>query len=286
MTLFKSWQFLKRSGQSLTINPLLAVIRRDHILFVLAICLINFSNLVLSLQPGDFAYKLVSSPLCRMTAGTVLTRGFLQINQLPAAAFTQIFLGKIVFSLKSTAQAYQSNVGSGSGSAGGSGSSPSNEKTSKTSADTGKYSKGHKSNKSNLSGSTAYDTIDIKKQGGYSSGSTSPQPRSPARVQLPRDWQHRLAEEDNFTRLPPAPLRTPPFSSLPIRPDSDMQELRHQRSRSSTGGILVGREVLSRSDEDVEKEDLEANSGLAAPASDYETRTGGKTPESAFGLAM
>lgn len=61
MTLFKSWQFLQRSGQSLTINPLLAVIRRDHILFVLAICLINFSNLVLSLQPGDFPYKLVGA---------------------------------------------------------------------------------------------------------------------------------------------------------------------------------------------------------------------------------
>ena len=63
MTLFKTWQFFKRSGQSVALNPLLAVIRRDHILFVLAICLINFSNLVLSLQPGDFPYKLVGYAL-------------------------------------------------------------------------------------------------------------------------------------------------------------------------------------------------------------------------------
>lgn len=171
-----------------------------------------------------------------------------------------------------------------------------NEKTSKGSADTGKYSKGHKSNKSNLSGSTAYEIVDIKKQTGSGeyvrSGNTSPQPRSPGRNQLPRDWQQRLAEESdntNYTRLPPAPLRTPPFSSMTLRTEADNAEpLRHQRSASSTDGIVIGREVYMKSDEEVSRRDVEkAESGLTAPVSDYETaRSGGRTPESAFGLAM
>jgi hypothetical protein len=59
MTLWKSAEYIKRSGQGVGLNPILHVIRRDHILFTLAICLINFTNLVLSLQPGSFPYKLV-----------------------------------------------------------------------------------------------------------------------------------------------------------------------------------------------------------------------------------
>ena len=57
-------------------------------------------------------------------------------------------------------------------------------------------------------------------------------------------------------------------------------------------GIVVGREVYMRSDEDLDKQEgLEAedksNPSLEVPQSEYETvRTGGRTPESAFGMAL
>ena len=58
MTLWKSVKQLGTS-KSMGITPILHVIQRDHILYTLAICLINFTNFVLVLQPGAWPYKLV-----------------------------------------------------------------------------------------------------------------------------------------------------------------------------------------------------------------------------------
>ncbi|KAK9899997.1 hypothetical protein P389DRAFT_6555 [Cystobasidium minutum MCA 4210] len=79
MTLYKSIQHIQatRAGG---VRSIMNIVQRDQIFFVLAICLINFSNLVLVLQRSSWPYRL--------------------INQLPAAAFTQIFLSRIIFSLK------------------------------------------------------------------------------------------------------------------------------------------------------------------------------------------
>ncbi|KAK9899998.1 hypothetical protein P389DRAFT_207580 [Cystobasidium minutum MCA 4210] len=81
MTLWKSAKQLATS-KSVGVTPILHVIQRDHILYTLAICLINFTNFVLVLQPGAWPYKL--------------------IMQFPALVFTQILLSRTVFSLKKT----------------------------------------------------------------------------------------------------------------------------------------------------------------------------------------
>lgn len=81
LTLWKSVRQLQ-SSKSVGITPILHVIQRDHILYTLSICLVNFTNFVLVLQPGAWPYKL--------------------IMQLPALVFTQIFLSRMVFSLKRT----------------------------------------------------------------------------------------------------------------------------------------------------------------------------------------
>lgn len=64
MTLWKSMKQLQVS-KSMGITPILHVIQRDHILYTLAICLVNFTNFVLVLQPGAWPYKLVSCDMFR-----------------------------------------------------------------------------------------------------------------------------------------------------------------------------------------------------------------------------
>ena len=87
-----------------------------------------------------------------------------------------------------------------------------------------------------------------------------------------------------FTRLPPPPLRTPPFSSMQVRPEGETHQ--HRRG-SSADGIVVGREVYMRSDEQVNVEPEKRSPSILAPQNEYDTvRAGGKTPESAFGMAM
>ncbi|GAA99983.1 hypothetical protein E5Q_06686 [Mixia osmundae IAM 14324] len=61
---------------------LMQSIRQHAIVLTLAICLVNFANLVLCAQPNPFAYKLV--------------------NLLPSMCLTQVLLSRIVFSLKSS----------------------------------------------------------------------------------------------------------------------------------------------------------------------------------------
>lgn len=58
MTLYKSIKHL-RATRAGGIRSIMQVVQRDQILFVLAICLINFSNLVLVLQRSSWPYKLV-----------------------------------------------------------------------------------------------------------------------------------------------------------------------------------------------------------------------------------
>lgn len=60
MTLFKSIQHI-RATRAGGIKSIMHVVQRDQILFVLAICLINFANLVLVLQRSSWPYRLVSS---------------------------------------------------------------------------------------------------------------------------------------------------------------------------------------------------------------------------------
>ncbi|CAD6578498.1 MAG: hypothetical protein CYPHOPRED_000600 [Cyphobasidiales sp. Tagirdzhanova-0007] len=81
MTLYKSIKHV-RMTKAAGITSVMTVIQRDHSLYTLVICLVNFANLVLVLQGASWPYRLV--------------------NQLPAAAFTQIFLSRIVFSLHNT----------------------------------------------------------------------------------------------------------------------------------------------------------------------------------------
>ena len=59
LTLYKSIIHL-RTTRAGGIKSIMNIVQRDHILFVLAICLINFANLVLVLQRRDWPYRLVS----------------------------------------------------------------------------------------------------------------------------------------------------------------------------------------------------------------------------------
>jgi len=68
MTLYKSIQHI-RATRAGGIKFIMHVVQRDQILFVLAICLINFANLVLVLQGSSWPYRLVSgSPSYRRHA--------------------------------------------------------------------------------------------------------------------------------------------------------------------------------------------------------------------------
>lgn len=60
MTLYKSIQHI-RATRAGGIKSIMNIVQRDQILFVLAICLINFANLVLVLQRSSWPYRLVSS---------------------------------------------------------------------------------------------------------------------------------------------------------------------------------------------------------------------------------
>ena len=61
MTLYKSYTFYREQraieGPGLAVLP---IIKRDQSLWVLAICLTGFSNVVLVVQHSTFPYKLVS----------------------------------------------------------------------------------------------------------------------------------------------------------------------------------------------------------------------------------
>lgn len=59
MTLYKSILHIKATKAG-GIKSIMNIVQRDQILFVLAICLINFSNLVLVLQGSSWPYRLVS----------------------------------------------------------------------------------------------------------------------------------------------------------------------------------------------------------------------------------
>lgn len=226
MTLWKSAEYIKRSGQGVGLNPILHVIRRDHILFTLAICLINFTNLVLSLQPGSFPYKL--------------------INQLPAAAFTQIFLAKIVFSLKASAKALDGSHVDVGASPASSGLSKSNGNSSGSGtavgSGTGTDSNGSRGHKSMYSGATAYD-MDIKTSPPASPRGHSRRP-STTKVQLPHTWPIQEEGPTPLTRLPPPVSRTPPFSSLSVRSHTMSDQPHHQRGRS-VDEILIGRQMYT-----------------------------------------
>lgn len=62
MTLYKSIQHI-RATRAGGIYSIMNVVQRDQILFVLAICLINFSNLVLVLQGSSWPYRLVGASI-------------------------------------------------------------------------------------------------------------------------------------------------------------------------------------------------------------------------------
>lgn len=112
MTLYKSIQHI-RATRAGGIRSIMHIVQRDQILFVLAICLINFANLVLVLQRSSWPYRLVSGSFLSLLCFSLRTHKTnincllspisghnSQINQLPAAAFTQIFLSRIIFNLK------------------------------------------------------------------------------------------------------------------------------------------------------------------------------------------
>lgn len=214
LTLWQSAQYLRRSGDSISTNPILHVIRRDHIAYTLAICLINFTNLVLVLQPGAFAYKL--------------------IMQLPAVAFTQIFLSKIVFSLKKSAKTSDSSAVQVSPNSSG--------QTNSSNA-----RRGHKSGGSASTSATAYER-DYKTPSSPTSTSFKGAPRSPTKVQFPRTW--RLSEDtDNdapLTRLPLPVSTVSPFGSMPLR--NYTFDGQHKRRGSSLDRVEVGRETVSSSE--------------------------------------
>lgn len=65
MTLYKSYAFYQeKSLQSPSFASIIPMLKRDQALWVLAICLTNFSNVVLVVQGDVFAYKLVSIGAC------------------------------------------------------------------------------------------------------------------------------------------------------------------------------------------------------------------------------
>jgi len=59
MTLYNSFQHIRATRKG-GIKPIMHVVQRDQIFFILAICLINFANLVLVLQGSSWPYRLVS----------------------------------------------------------------------------------------------------------------------------------------------------------------------------------------------------------------------------------
>lgn len=59
MTLYKSILHIRTTREG-GIKSIMQVVQRDQILFVLAICLINFSNMVLVFQGSSWPYRLVS----------------------------------------------------------------------------------------------------------------------------------------------------------------------------------------------------------------------------------
>lgn len=59
LTLYKAWSYFKES-ESTGIGSLLRALKRDQTLYVLAICLTNFTNILLVVQGDGFAYKLIN----------------------------------------------------------------------------------------------------------------------------------------------------------------------------------------------------------------------------------
>ncbi|KAM0754983.1 hypothetical protein T439DRAFT_126713 [Meredithblackwellia eburnea MCA 4105] len=83
ITLWVSWKHLPH--ERAVGGSLMKTLRRDQFFYVLSICLINFLNVILVLQDAFENYKL--------------------INYLPSMCLTQIFLGRIFFSLRRLAKA-------------------------------------------------------------------------------------------------------------------------------------------------------------------------------------
>ncbi|KAI5477481.1 hypothetical protein MNV49_006327 [Pseudohyphozyma bogoriensis] len=78
LTLWKCYQHA--SAERVVGSNVVKTLRRGHVGYVLTICLVNFANVILVLQTSSKAYRL--------------------INFLPSLTFTQIFLGRIFFSLR------------------------------------------------------------------------------------------------------------------------------------------------------------------------------------------